>query len=175
MPLCGLLLLPWIWRLPTFVLPDARMATKQTRASKAGNEQAARTHCFQGTWSSASLRCMEQCESGVRESVWAWGVWNSVSLRCVKQCDSEMCETMRAWGVWNSVSLRCVKQCEPEMCGTVWHVCAWCSCLFEAGTPVSLWLLSSFWYSVGPLWLGLFLSAGKGVLRYLVPKWLTFP
>ena len=48
------------------------------------------------------------------------------------------------------------------------HVCAWCSCLFEAGTPVSLWLLSSFWYYVAPLWLGLFLSAGKGILRYSV-------
>ena len=30
------------------------------------------------------------------------------------------------------------------------------SCLFEAGTPVSLWLLSSSWYFVGLLWLGLF-------------------
>ena len=44
--------------------------------------------------------------------------------------------------------------CRPlaQLC----NVCAWCSCLFEAGTPVSLWLLSFFWYSVGPLWLGLF-------------------
>jgi len=30
------------------------------------------------------------------------------------------------------------------------------SCLFETSVPVSLWLHSSFWYSVGSLWLGLF-------------------
>jgi hypothetical protein len=41
------------------------------------------------------------------------------------------------------------------------NVCAWCSCLFEAGTPVSSFLLLVLcWTSLtGP-----FLSTGKGVL-----------
>jgi hypothetical protein len=30
------------------------------------------------------------------------------------------------------------------------------ACMFEAGTPVSFWLLFSFYYSIGSFWLGLF-------------------